>query len=158
MNKRAILYCALIAALVLSALAYLAYRRTSIARQEVAFEEAVNRLGFKPGSEYCVADGAEKHATGGLWPTSYFVYQEWLESIRANDPVAPRSLRSNSVRVGPGYRIWILETNWSLMYTKGRISHIPPDAKPDLTDVSEGNPLGQVIYTLPGELFWVPCK
>ena len=139
--------------LAVAVIGYQWHVRNAERRAEAELQHTIDSLGFKPGDEYCYAPDAEKN-WNGYWPTSYVIFEELMESLRAHDPVAPNDLTRNSVHVIAGYQIWILETNWQLGYTKGRISRVPPN---DPYSFSRGSP-GFCDYTIPLPKFWVPCR
>jgi hypothetical protein len=129
------------------------YDRVALAYAASDLQHLEDDLGFKPGTQYCFAPDADKNSNG-LWPTSYMVFEELLESLRAHDPVAPKDLMANSIHIYEGYQIWILETDWQLGYTKGRISRVPQNGSYNFRSEA----LGSVVYTLPLSKFWIPCK
>jgi hypothetical protein len=143
-------YVWLVVGLLVAITAFQLYSRNARRRALREMQQKIENLGFKPGDRYCYAASASRDSNG-YWPTSYSVFEELMESLRAHDPWAPRDLLSNSVHIDQGYEILILDTRWSSpIYTKGRIASVPPG--------SLYKAVGEVIYTLPLSKFWAPCR
>jgi hypothetical protein len=123
------------------------------------------RLGFEPGDHYCAEVGRSD-----IWPQSYVAYTDLLESLKAHDWTIPQSVARDGIIFEPGWKIFILHTDWDMQYTKARVEFMATDHE----TTYRGEPLGQssfasvvgerhreafnkVIYTVPQDTFWKKC-